>query len=486
MIKFKYNSMMILLLLLISCSSDDSNNAVIEEGGNAFFNFETIEIDRSSSQPIVVELRYQGPKRNQDIMIPYTVSFPSENAAIEGEDFLLPQSDFLTIKRGTAIARVNLLQRVINNQDALQNRFVMFNLQPTEGLTIGDASNMRSSITISLNPAVTPVEIDPNDPLDFIGDKKFSITVENTSLKIPYFSDSEDITDTSDENIKRAIIALHGSGRNARGQYENILEAARLESDQLDSFLIIAPQFLEEEDINNFALDEEHLYWSSIGWRIGFTSRDEDTNPRPERASSYTVMDAILENISEYPNLETIVLTGHSAGAQFVNRYSASSPYPDELIAQGIDIQFVTNNPGSYVYMDDKRKVLGTESIYAVPTSNCPEYNEYRYGLDDLPSYLRNIGGEDVIRDRLAQRKVTYLIGQNDNDPNFEGFDDSCNAVLQGRDRFERAINYFGHLIDFYGTVIEQNQKIEIVPGVGHSSNGMYTSEVGRRNIFRN
>ncbi|MDH7445616.1 hypothetical protein [Aquimarina sp. 2201CG14-23] len=484
MIKLKHTIIILLSLLLFSCESDDK--VILEEGGNVFFNFETIDVERSSSQPLIVELLYQGPKRNQDIMIPYTVSFPSENAAIEGEDFLLPQSDFFTIKRGTAVARVTLLQRVINNQDALQNRFVVFNLQPTNGLTIGDASTMRSSITINLNPAGTPEETDPNDPRDFIGDKKFVINVGTTTLKIPYFSDSENIRDTNNGNITRAVIALHGSGRNASRQYENIMEAARLESNQLDSLLLIAPQFLEEEDIDNFRLDEEHLYWSSVGWRIGFNSRDEETNPRPERASSYTVMDSLLANLSKYPNLKTIVITGHSAGAQFVNRYSASSPYPDELMVQGVDIQFISNNPGSYVYMDNKRKVLGTLNTYEIPTVNCSGYNEYRYGLDDLPTYLRDIGGEDIIRDRLLQRKITYLIGQNDNDPNFEGFDDSCNAILQGRDRFERAINYFGHLIDFYGIAIEENQKLEIVPGIGHSSNGMYTSEVGRRNIFRN
>ncbi|WP_298541463.1 hypothetical protein [uncultured Aquimarina sp.] len=475
-----------LSLLMMSCQSDDDITASIQEGGNVFFNLESIEVDRTSSQPVMVELRYDGPKQDLDITVPFTISFPGENNAVENEDFLLPQSDSFIIKRGQAVTSVVLLQRVLNNPEANQNRSLTFTLQSSEGVTIGNSSSNGNSITITLNSTTEIEEVDPNDPEDFIGDKKFAITVGTSTLKIPYFSGREDIRETDNNDITRAIVVLHGSGRTAKKQYTRMLAAANLETNKLDSLLIVSPQFLEEEDIDNFVLDEEHLYWSGSGWRIGFTSQDEDSNPRPERVSSYTVMDSIMVNLSKYPNLKKIVLTGHSAGGQFVNRYSATSPIADDLIADGIDISFVVNNPASYVYMNNTRKVLGTENTFAVPTINCSGYNDYRYGLDDLPSYLRDIGGEDVIRDRLKQRKVAYLIGQNDNDPNFPNFDDSCEAVLQGRDRFERAINYFDHLNDFYGTSINDLQKIEVVPGAGHSSEDMYLSEVGRRNIFRN
>ena len=316
------------------------------------------------------------------------------------------------------------------------------------------------------------------------------MTKESTSYKIPYFSNKLDISKADDPKITRAIIVLHGSNRTAGKQYNYIKEVAQSETDRLDTLLLISPQFLIEEDIISYNLDDQHLYWSGSGWRIGYTSRDLPSNPRSDRFSAFEVMDSILLKLTEYPNIRKIVLSGHSAGGQFVNRYSASSPIPDVLSQKNIDLSFVVNNPASYVYLDEKRKVLGTQNIYKKPPasliSKCRDYNEYKYGLDDLPYYLRNIGGAEVVRQRLQTRKVTYLIGQIDNDPTLESFDDSCEAQFQGIDRFERALNYFDYLVDYYGPTIYETQQIHIVPGVGHSSLGMLQSTRGRESVFRN
>lgn len=322
-----------------------------------------------------------------------------------------------------------------------------------------------------------------------IGDKKFTFTGElGIPFKIPYFSNVDEVRDIGNTAITRAIVVLQGANRNAGSYYRSMLGAAQMESSQLDSILIVSPQFVTEEDMDQFQLDEEHIYWTS-SWRLGANSRDEDSNPRPERISSFTVMDSLMLKISEYPSIKKIVFTGHSAGGQYVNRYSAASPIADELETRGVALSFVVNNPSSYVYMDNKRKVPGTEKTFAVPASvdSCPTYNEYRYGLEELFTYLEETGGgEDAIRDRLLTRKVTYLVGQNDNDPNANLLDMDCEALLQGADRFERGKNYFNHLLDFYGPSIEENQEFGVVPGVGHSSRGMFQSEKGRSAVFRN
>ncbi|TXN36774.1 hypothetical protein FVB32_00370 [Flagellimonas hymeniacidonis] len=482
-IKLIYSAIAFLTLTLIGCDESDegTTDEVSTEQKRVYFNVESAVVNRSSAEPFIVELRYEGPKTDKNIEIPYTVAFPNENNAMEGEDFLLPKSGVFTIEKGKAITRVVLLQQVINNENADQNRSMSFELQATEGIEIGNSSNSGNSITVTFGLTVV---IDPTDPEDFIGDKKFTFGVETSTFKIPYFSNREDVRDTDNNDITTAVIAVHGSGRNANGQFESISGAAQMENINLDTLLLIAPQFVGDEEIGQFSLDEEHLFWGGTEWRTGEDSEEQDT-------SSFTVMDSLMVTLSKYPNLKKIVLTGHSAGGQFTARYAASSPIADDLDALDIDVSFVVNNPGTYTYMDDKRKVLGTDNTFAIPAGfvieDCPDYNEYRFGLENLPPYLDEVGA-DGIRDRLPQRKVTYLIGQNDNDTSEEAtsINTRCDALLQGLDRFERATNYFDHLLDFYGPAIMDNQKIHVVPGVGHSSSGMYQSEIGRENIFRN
>lgn len=480
----------ILLISLLGCDTDDASvkNEIPFSQIRVYFTVESAEISRLSAEPFSVTLRYEGPKINQPIEIPYTLSFPDENNAVEGEDFKRPKTESFIIDNGEAFTQVVLLQQVINNENSQDNKFLSFELQSTNGITIGNSSNGGNSIDLT----ITPYEfIDPNDPDDFIGDKKFTFNKEGFTYKIPYFSNIKDVRDTDNSNITRAIIPIHGSGHTAGNHYESMLGAAELETTNLDTLLIVSPQFIGVTEISMFDLDDQHLYWSDQ-WRVGFTSLKLATHPREEFVSSFTVMDSLITKLSEFPNLKTIVLSGHSAGGQFVSRYGASSPISDDMIAKGIDISFVVNNPGTYTYVDDKRKVLGTENTFAVPSASaislCPEYNEYRFGLDEIPLYVREIGGVEAYRNRLPQRKITYLIGQNDNDtsPDATSINTLCEALLQGRDRFERALNYFDHLQDFYGPLIFENQKLQIVPGSGHSATEMYRSEIGRQNTFRN
>lgn len=320
--------------------------------------------------------------------------------------------------------------------------------------------------------------------VDVVGEKKIELSIDGNTLKVPYYANISDVNQEN-TNIKRVIISMHGINRNADDYYDNMLAAAQMESTNLDTILIIAPQFLTEADIDSHSLDNEHLYWSSGGWPIGNLSRNNATNPRPLRISTFAVIDSLLIRLyKNMPNLNTIVLSGHSAGGQLVNRYSASTPIVDELFDEKIGIRFIVNNPSSYVYMDNKRRVAGTIDQFEVSTSACTTYNEYKYGLDDLPSYLNNIG-IDAIRNQLEQREVVYLLGEFDNSTSSTSLDQSCQANLQGLHRLERGTIYFNHLKNYYGDDISNMHTIDTVPGIGHSNSGMFQSELGRFYTFR-
>ncbi|WP_109437480.1 hypothetical protein [Aquimarina sp. AU119] len=327
------------------------------------------------------------------------------------------------------------------------------------------------------------IRADAKDPDDKIGNKKLTVLKNGNTFKIPYYAN---VASIDDENpmITRAVVALHGQDRNADTYYKRMLAAAQMESSQLDTLLIISPQFLAESDINLHGLDSEHLYWSSGGWKIGFLSKDEEQNPRSDRISSFSIMDSLIVKLKHnYPNLRNIILSGHSAGGQFLNRYAAATPIYRSLNDERINVRFIVNNPSSYVYLNKKRKVDGSPS-YKVPTITCSAYNDYKYGLDDLPNYLSAIGA-NKIKEQFYKRKVVYLLGAQDNNTSSSSLDTSCGALLQGNHRLERGMIYYDYLKDFYGDSIENTQTMKIVPGAGHNSREMFQSELGRFYAFR-
>ncbi len=316
-----------------------------------------------------------------------------------------------------------------------------------------------------------------------IGTRKVLMNLNGNILKIPYFSNSQ--LDILDHNVNQAIIVIHGTDRNADDYYANMLTAALMRPDETDSTIIVAPQFLTEADIDSFALDNEHLYWSSGGWKSGSNSKNNIKNPRPVQIPSYAVLDTILLKLAQnFPNLNSIVFTGHSAGGQLTNRYAASTPIVDILYNQyQVCTKFIVANPSSYLYMDNKRRISKSSDQFEIPTTSCDAYNEWKYGLDDLYTYPSQVG-VDLIRSMLAKRQCIYLLGENDNNPNSTALDVTCMAMLQGSHRLERGSIYIQHLISFYGESILNNHSIDTVPDVGHSNFDMYTSDKGLYHLF--
>ena len=97
--------------------------------------------------------------------------------------------------------------------------------------------------------------------------------------------------------------------------------------------------------------------WSVDGWKDGSLSEIRRDDSTDQRVSSFAVLDALLETLSDrkhWPALDLVVLAGHSAGGQFVQRYAVASA-PTVLSHQGIHTRFVVANPSSYLYFDARR-----------------------------------------------------------------------------------------------------------------------------------
>ena len=187
----------------------------------------------------------------------------------------------------------------------------------------------------------------------------------------------------------------------------------------------------------------------------------------------------ILRNF-DLPNLQKVIFIGHSAGGQMVNRYAAASLYE----AAGTTIQYIVSNPSSYLYLSEKRLTENNDYEFETPDQNtlnqCPEYNEWRYGLDELYSYMTETGAQQL-RENYRTRDVVVLIGGDDNDPNDSSLGISCSAMLQGPQRLARSIIYAHHLADEFG---ETPHPFAILEGVGHSSNQVFQAECGQFFLF--
>src|SRR6185312_2240874 len=141
--------------------------------------------------------------------------------------------------------------------------------------------------------------------------------------------------------ITRALIMVHGAGRNADHYFQTATAAAFL-AGALENTIVIAPHFIAERDT---AAPNEVL-WPERGdtWRSGGMS---PTNPT---LSSFDFMDEILRRLADkkvFPSLTKIVVAGHSAGGQFATRYEMANKVHGTL---GVSVSYVVANPSSYAW----------------------------------------------------------------------------------------------------------------------------------------
>ncbi len=311
--------------------------------------------------------------------------------------------------------------------------------------------------------------------------------------------------DAKNEAITRAFILVHGAGRDADNYFRTALAAAYL-AGALENTVVVAPRFASSGGGGcRDKLDEREVNWPCGGdsWRSGGVAADSNKD-----LTSYHFADEILRQLARkqtFPNLKVIVIAGHSAGGQFVNRYEMANKVHDSL---GVPVIYIVSNPSSYAYLDDTRPNESTYSVSArapgyVPAPSaaaegdgnpppaqvgafrsfgggrgCTTYDQWPYGLKSRTGYTAKIADEDL-KKQLAARPVTYLLGELDILP-LGGFDGSCQAMAQGPTRLARGEAYGKYANEKYGA----KHTVKIVPLCGHNARCMFTSEPALPLIF--
>jgi hypothetical protein len=111
---------------------------------------------------------------------------------------------------------------------------------------------------------------------------------------------------------------------------------------------------------------------------------------------------------------------------------------------------------------------------------SCPEYNNYKYGLENRNEYLNALSDEQIRR-QYTSRQVAYLLGSEDvcQDRDFEM---SCAANAQGATRFQRGRFYYSFIQTYFPSA---QHDMVVVPEVGHDHDAMFNSTQGKVAIFR-
>lgn len=104
-------------------------------------------------------------------------------------------------------------------------------------------------------------------------------------------------------------------------------------------------------------------------------------------------------------------------------------------------------------------------------TYNCPAYDRWPYGLQGRSGYAATLTGEQLKR-QLAERPVTYLLGEIDTLP-LAGFDSSCSAMAQGPTRLARGRSFASYVNEKYGA----QHELMVIPLCGHNARCMFTAE---------
>jgi pimeloyl-ACP methyl ester carboxylesterase len=276
------------------------------------------------------------------------------------------------------------------------------------------------------------------------------------------------------EAVTRALVMIHGQGRDADGYFRTALAAAFL-AGRLEDTIVVSPRFASSDGSCRDTLAADEVNWACArqSWRSGAFAVSHP------KLASYDLLDELLRRLSRkdvFPSLRSIVVAGHSAGGQYVSRYAMASTAHEGL---GVPVTYVVSNPSSYGYPDANRPKESLAEFGPFEEGrNCTTYDNWPYGLKDRVGYAAKLGDEQL-RAQLVSRPVVYLLGELDTTP-LAGFDASCPAMAQGPNRLERGRAFAKYVTERYGA----RHQVKTVPLCGHSARCMFTAEAGLPALF--
>ena len=240
-----------------------------------------------------------------------------------------------------------------------------------------------------------------------------------------------------------------------------------------DEVLIMGPCWMNSDDHTAGAIQAGELYWHGSQWQSGMASR----GPGDTSISSYDVMDSFLDTLfdkTQFPALNTVVMAGHSMGAQMVQRYAVVKQPAD----YDGNVTFWIGNPGSYVWLTNTRPNQNNASCAS-------DFDDWAYGLDGsgLPNYVRDRvrNNKQQVVSTFQSRNVHYNYGLLDNGQG----DTACAASYQGANHLERGCHFVESVASLAGGSLPKTQTANFMPNVSHQDYSMLSYNISLYRLFQ-
>jgi hypothetical protein len=318
----------------------------------------------------------------------------------------------------------------------------------------------------------------------------------------------------------------------------NALRRAQELDETLDpeTIAIVAPSFQRNMAWQPYTdEDQRNWTWKASAWNTGMRAVEYETFVgivKAEPVSSFDVFDEFMRAaLIKFPNLEHLIIAGHSAGGQAVHRYAwLGVGIHERLESEGIHVRYMPANPGLYVFPLQVRKLPpGQRSVkpgvgagdtgdwqWAAP-SGCKGYDDWGYGLGALSKadgdrtmraanyaidqYLRPVdrklarqamrepgsaiwaeAARHALRLQYASREVWHIQAANDHE---DAFGVNCRAAVQGRSRWERFSNFQEAWTRLVGLPAPDLHFVALEDAShAHSSRVVYASDAGIHLLF--
>jgi hypothetical protein len=290
--------------------------------------------------------------------------------------------------------------------------------------------------------------------------------------------------------IKRAVVIIHGLNQDPGTYMANMLSAlSQVPSPQsndinTDSVAIVAPFFANGNNkgsgypwVNGLKPNQgsitNALVWKGSQWSAGSYNQYPWQNTN---TSSYDCLDQIIQyfdNATVFPNMNQIVLAGHSLGGQTTQRYAAIG----KQLGTRSPVSYWVANPDSFVWFSTSRPLS---------TASCSIYDVYREGYTNFTQYPMTYGvnlvnsGRANILANYDSKAINYARGTQD-----LGDDAStCAAETTGSNRNERFFNFIKAFpVSCLDPTGRNCDTVDLIPA-GHDSGAMMASTAGQARLF--
>lgn len=363
--------------------------------------------------------------------------------------------------------------------------------QPSSAESIGDKESPSEPRVEEIPDSVMPIPVPetiptipipiPEETLPIILEDDTPALKQPSVLRFPVaagknlvYVSNRDLTKAA-QDIETVVIIVHGLERNPSTYFDSIQAAVSTHSgpNSVSAHTwVIAPHFMKNED-KPLASD---LSWGDNGWKEGHVAQGTSD----VSLSSYAALDTLisaLNNPARFSKLKKVILAGFSGGGQFVQRFMLGTKLPEQLTS--LNFRFVVGSPGSYMYITPDRMKAKRDGFAPPSSANCPDFNEYHYGLNNRVSYLMASTGADMLA-RLKSRDIRFIVGEADTSRGGV-LDVTCAADMQGANRFVRSQEYVKY-VRFLGA--GDNVKAFVAPKAGHSHVKVFATSQGQSALF--